>query len=283
MNTNKSAARFTDRVWARILRTLPYSIAKRIFFRIANRGNRLTGFREQFVSGHKFKLNMVPSDAMHKQIAYLGRYEPELTDIVCDIGSKGGMMVDVGANIGYFSCHWLAGCQTNQLLAIEASPSNFQLLEQNVAQLLERDKERARVLEVGCGATEGHLSFGNHWGDQDSGCGGFVNSSEAEKLQGAIRVPVTTLDKIFEHDSRTIELLKIDTEGADALVIQGAETLLKQKRIARIHFEQNYWRMEALGIGPNTAIELLEGLDYHVERSGKPSKGLENYVAWPNQ
>ena len=63
-------------------------------------------------------------------------------------------------------------------------------------------------------------------------------------------------------------MLKIDTEGADTWVLQGAYQLLKEKRIKHIFFEENKVRMSALGILSETAKDLLLSCGYQITPMG---------------
>lgn len=79
---------------------------------------------------------MAPSIAMHDlivgdvisgQIALTGFYEYELSKKIVNLGKtsdRGGLLVDVGANLGYFSLLWLGADERNEAIAIEASPRN---------------------------------------------------------------------------------------------------------------------------------------------------------------
>lgn len=57
-------------------------------------------------------------------------------------------------------------------------------------------------------------------------------------------------------------MLKIDVEGADTLVLRGAEALLRARRIGTIFFEDNLTRMAKLGIARGEAQALLESCGY---------------------
>jgi hypothetical protein len=86
-----------------------------------------------------------------------------------------------------------------------------------------------------------------------------------------INVPVVTLDQFWAESSystSTIDVLKIDTEGADTWVLQGAYQLLKEKRIKHIFFEENKVRMSALGILSETAKDLLLSCGYQITPMG---------------
>lgn len=52
------------------------------------------------------KMDLVPSDFMRAEIAFTGEYEPELSSRVAEEGKTGGLFVDVGASVGYFSLIW---------------------------------------------------------------------------------------------------------------------------------------------------------------------------------
>jgi hypothetical protein len=82
-------------------------------------------------------------------------------------------------------------------------------------------------------------------------------------------VPVVSLDEIFlkSHNER-IDVLKIDVEGADTWVLQGAEQLLRRQRISHIFFEENVVRMSALGLKLKDAQELLQDCGYRLEPLG---------------
>ena len=59
-----------------------------------------------------------------------------------------------------------------------------------------------------------------------------------------------------------IEVLKIDTEGADSWVLRGAEGLLRARCVQHIFFELNLSRMKQLGIQPAEPIEFLDSVGY---------------------
>ncbi len=71
--------------------------------------------------------------------------------------------------------------------------------------------------------------------------------------------------------------MKIDTEGADTWVLEGAETLLRSGRIRHILYEQYPERMRELGVAPETAAALLRGHGYQV----RPLGGDEWYARLP--
>jgi FkbM family methyltransferase len=196
------------------------------------------------------------SDLMHRQIAWLGFYELPLSKRIKELATDGGLMVDVGANIGYFSCIW-AGLRTdNKVYAFEPSPGVFRMLYSNIrAAGLD---SRVRTFASALGKERGKVQFDLGPSDQ-SGWGGITK----EGGEGTISVDSNRLDEILP-DGLIIDTLKIDTEGADTEVIFGAERLLRERRVRRIFFEVNGPRMRLLGLRPMDVMNFLSKYDYKV-------------------
>ena len=208
-----------------------------------------------FAPGVRMKL--LPTDEGHGCIATAGFYELPLTRTIARLGKQGGLMVDVGANYGYFSLLWAAQKPGNRVIAFEASPRNQQALRQNV--------EKNALAEVvtlrseAAGKEKGKLSF--HLGpEEQTGWGGLVQG-DAEGAE--VVVPVVTLDEELKGIP-FVDVLKIDTEGADTWVLEGAHKLLKQQKIGHIYFEENRSRMAKLGIAAGAAKQLLESCGYSI-------------------
>src|SRR5690554_2935698 len=80
----------------------------------------------------KVKLDLLKSDVGHRSIIFNGFCELEVTKAVVKHGAKGGLLIDVGANYGYFSCLWASQNSINKVVAFEASPLNLLPLKNNV-------------------------------------------------------------------------------------------------------------------------------------------------------
>ncbi len=197
--------------------------------------------------------DLMPGDVISGMIAFNGFYEWELTQrIAAHARGEGGLFVDVGANMGYFSLLW-AGCGSGKVVAFEAAPRNIRLFENNV----ERNGLRDRIALVAkaAGNRSGTVTFEAGPVEQ-TGWGGIAAAESAT----AITVPMVRLDE--ELPDAKIDVLKIDVEGADTWVLFGCEALLKARKIDTIYFEQQPSRMERLGIGPGEAQHFLEKLGY---------------------
>ena len=220
-----------------------------------------------------YRMNLWPSDEGHSNIAFTGIYEIDLSRRIAELGKKGGLMVDVGANYGYFSLLWAAARVGNRVIAIEASPRNQESLRSNVA--LNGLGPRIDVRGVAVGEKPGLLPF-NVGNEAQTGWGGFTRATDGS----SVKVEVVTLDSVVaERD--TVNVLKVDVEGADTWVLYGARQLLEEKRIKNIFFEHNSERMTALGIRDGAARRFLESVGYRVKRIGRLTAGFVEYHATP--
>lgn len=137
----------------------------------------------------------------------------------------GDWFVDVGANIGAYTllASGVAGACT---IACEPSPSTFTSLRQTLR--INNLEDKATALNCAVGARTGHLFLTEGLGTE--------NHLVAEAGNGAIQVPVKTLDELLA-DQRPA-LLKIDVEGFEADVLEGAQGLLAANLIPALIIER---------------------------------------------
>lgn len=200
---------------------------------------------------HVAMLDLIPGDVISGNIAFTGRYELALTARLKRLARDGGLLVDVGANMGYFSLLWTALAPDTTAIAFEPSPHVAARLRRNVeANGLET---RITVREQAVSRTEGSAAF-DPGPLQQSGWGGL--SPHAGQLQ----VATVRLDVALAN--RDIAVLKIDTEGADAWVLEGAAALLASRRIGHVFYEYNPVRSSALGIAAGSAEAFLQAHGY---------------------
>lgn len=217
-------------------------------------------------------MRLLPGDVISDSIAFTGIYELALSRRLCALARRGGTMIDVGANLGYFSLLWAAARPGNSCIALEASPRNVDLLCQNVSR--NGMDQQIRVLPCAAGAARGTLSFDPGPADQ-TGWGGFTRQSTDRSMD----VDVVRVDE--QVDAGSIALLKIDAEGADTWVLEGCERLLQARAIHEIWYEQNAVRMEGLGISMDAAGLLLGNFGYTAVPHGDPGLPVVTWRATP--
>jgi FkbM family methyltransferase len=206
-------------------------------------------------------MRLSPTDLFHGQIALMGIYEDELSHFLQSLSrAPGGFMIDVGANYGYFSLLWCAGQPDNRVHAVEASPVNLAPLRHNIA--MNHLSERIVLHDWAASNKEGMVAF-DLGSPEETGWGGLA----LQETSKTVPVSAHRLDLMFPGED--IELLKIDCEGADALVLEGAEALLSAGRIKHVVFEENLPRQQELGIKEGQSVKWLEKFGYSCRRLDK--------------
>jgi len=178
----------------------------------------------------------------------------------------------VGVNYGYYSLLWASASKSNKVLSFEAVRDNYNALSQNVA--ANHFENQIQVQNKALGKHSGHMKFDNMDNDQTT-WGGLTNAEGS-----GFDIMVHRLDELIPN-VKSIEVLKIDVEGADTWVLYGAERLLKERRIKNIFFEENTERQHQLGIKPEDAKVFLSDLGYCCENLNRNSSGVSEFHARP--
>lgn len=124
----------------------------------------------------------------------------------------GGTFLDVGANVGFWSAYVARRWPEAEVLAVEANPDTFALLQENMAL---NGFGRVRALNIGAAAEDGVLPLylngtGNRGGD---------SLKAVDPGRRAVEVPVRRLSAVLaEQGVAAVEFLKIDIEGMEAEV-----------------------------------------------------------------
>ncbi len=132
----------------------------------------------------------------------------------------GARCMDVGAHIGRFTLLMaaLAG-PTGSVDAVEPVAENCSLLRRNLA----ANGITTVTVHEKCGAAQpGEVVM--HRGPTS-----FQWSTTRERGLGSIRVPALTLDSLREGGKR-IDLIKVDVEGTEGTLLEGATTILRVDR-----------------------------------------------------
>jgi FkbM family methyltransferase len=218
------------------------------------------------------RMELVPGDLISGSIACTGVYDSTLSRRVVTLARAGGLFVDVGANLGYFSLLWAAGHPDNRCVALEASAANVGLLRRNV----ERNgfAPRIQVFPVAAGESRGTVCFDPGPSGQ-TGWGGIA----AQGATDGVLVEMVRVDEIIGDEQ--VALLKIDIEGADAWALKGCDRLLKERAVRELWFEQNKPRSRALGIPERAALDYLHTLDYVARPMSDPNDTVVEWVAVP--
>jgi len=141
----------------------------------------------------------------------------------------GWFVVDVGANAGFFSI--LQASRGATVVAIEPNPLVVSRLERAVGANDFGDRVTVVPCAAGRRAQEGRIRF-----DRNTVQG--MVSLGGDDEEGS-RVAVRPLDDILREQPRRIDLLKIDTEGAECEVVLGSREVLERTERVVLEFHSD--------------------------------------------
>jgi FkbM family methyltransferase len=218
-------------------------------------------------------MELMPGDVISDCIAFTGVYEYRLSQRLVTLARRGGTLIDVGANLGYFALLWTSCNRQNTCVAFEASPRNVGFLRRNINR--NSFDNRIDVFPMAAGSTRGKVRFDLGPAEQ-TGWGGFALEDSARSIE----VDVVRVDEVVRSENQ-ITVLKIDVEGADAWVLAGCERLLKSVHVDEIWYEQNKPRARALGIPIDAAQDYLKSVGYVSTARSDPSSDVVEWSAVP--
>jgi len=193
-------------------------------------------------------------DIIGRHIAKYGVHEPAITAWIAATLANAparGIVVDVGANLGWHSVHAAQYAAVDAVVAFEPDPFNARLLNRNLAV---NKVTKAVVSASAVGARRGSArlynyrstNYGRHTLLTDYGYG----SSE---------VPLVDLDSALDViglGERRVLVLKVDVEGYEPAVIEGAARTLARTDAVVLEYSPGLWEG-----GQSSADAMMKRLD----------------------
>lgn len=201
-----------------------------------------------------------------------GSYEEFESQLISDHLNPGQTFIDVGANEGFYSI--LAAQRvgaTGRVFAIEPQSRLIPVIKKNAAL---NNLNNVSVIQVAL--NDGSTKNTRIWLSPST-----MTGSSSILSRYAIARPQTvqckTLTEIFdEHRIELAHFAKIDVEGFEGEVIEGALTLLKQHRIQYLYVDYHTSILFKSGIDPGTIHHKIQSCGYASEREGNP----EGYILY---
>ena len=169
--------------------------------------------------------------------------------------STGDVFIDVGANYGaYTMAASRAVGPSGRVLSFEPATQSYAVLQRNVQ--IGRCTN-VTALRLGLSSRQQHMVLRLR---DDSSTNAIAHAPRpGEAFE---RIVTSTLDAELERQAiQQVHMVKIDVEGAEELVLQGASALLRRSRPALL-FEFNPEAATALGLTSDGAWRLLRDHGY---------------------
>ena len=150
-----------------------------------------------------------------------GRFEFEETTIMSKMFAHVDVFIDVGANLGYYTC--LAAKHGKHVIAFEPQQQNLRCLMRNL--VANDNQDAVEVFPLALSDKPGLLTLYGASGPSASLIKGWAGYSSKYSQQ----IPVSTLDNVMGLRFVDKQLfIKIDVEGSEFQVLEGAHVILNR-------------------------------------------------------
>lgn len=199
-----------------------------------------------------YRLFLDRSDAVVSGSLALGVYEPGTVHVWRDLvrNASGLTVLDIGANVGYFTLLAAAENSAVRVIAFEPEPTAHSRLERSV--LENALAGRITLLSSAAGAEPGEAKL--HLHPSNKGRHSLVAGAD---FAGTIDVKIERVDDALRPlGAPKIGAIKIDVEGFEPEAIAGAAETITRDHPA-ILFEMVPERLRARGSDPSALLEQL--------------------------
>ena len=213
---------------------------------------------------------MSPSSHLLARILREGSYEPEMAKLVEKFAPSNRDVIDVGANVGFFTVKIAKHLQQGRVLAVEPTRNALIRLKDNIARNGVSDK--VLIFEGVATNREGHENINFIEGNEEySTLGVLSHPSVSGETTDTQQVDAATLDSLTRKLGLDPGFLKVDVEGAEHLVFGGAAEVLKNHRPI-ILSELCDPLLRKNGSSSAAVISLIEAASYDVYDAEDPDR-----------
>jgi FkbM family methyltransferase len=230
-----------------------------VLYRLEHRDNAPVHYR---LAGG-VAIDLYPEGEVAEWLAFQRVFEQTELALVSAFLKPGMNVVDVGANIGLYSIVADKRVGLNgKVWGFEPSPESFVRLKKNLALNGCSRVQPCRIALSDRADTEMHLKRDRGFGDAYRY---LVTSSNGDTATGEEleSVPVTTLDRWAQDNIGVpIDFLKVDIEGGEFRMLQGAQEVLRSNPRIMVFFESEEDWCSRAGCRQDDSFHLLENLGF---------------------
>lgn len=182
-----------------------------------------------------------------------GSYEPLETQAFKEFLKPGQVVLDIGANIGYYTTLFsrLVGAQ-GRVYAFEPTPHTFKILQKNV---LRNRCENTRVFKAGLSDKSGEAKiYVNAYNKGD-------NRIYATPGMRTVPIRLECYDTFPPLAGQFIDVVKMDIQGAEVLALRGMRRMLERCKPLMI-VEYTPSKLASAGTSADEFMNILVSLGY---------------------
>jgi FkbM family methyltransferase len=243
----------------KLLHLIPGQVLERLYY--SRFSSILISIYDYLNKNENLKTHRIPGDLLMEidlskpaeRAIPFNAFEPAITQNFLDIVREGGIVVDVGAWIGYYTI--LAARNAQKVVAVEADETNCQRIKRNVDL---NSFSNVTILNVAVGdkSSQGVLIEGESSSTHKVTCQGIGKAIKIESLDNIINK--------LQIDA--VNLLILDIEGYEFFALKGLQRSLSARTIKNVICEIHPMMLEENGISENDVPDLLRKYGYEVRR-----------------
>ncbi len=198
-----------------------------------------------------------------------GSWQKETARLFEDVIQKGMVVLDVGANIGYFTliAARLVGGE-GKVFAFEPEPYNFDLLVKNIK--LNGYKNVIPVPKA-ISDKKGRATL---FLDKHRALHSLARENVTRFSGSSVEVEVQTLDGFLKDFGHRVDFAKIDVQGAELAVIGGMRRIIETNKELKMVVEFSPKQLRGFGSSPAEFLDRLTGYGFKLYQIGKSKERM---------
>ena len=170
--------------------------------------------------GFKIRIRSPRTSSLGRTIYLWGMWEPEMTHIAQEKIQEGWRILDIGADIGYYSLLYASKCgPQGSVAAFEPDPEPWPILNDNIAR---HGLPNIRAYAMALSDHRGH-------GMMKLGGRGQMYPDQEKDGNNTNTVEMIPLDEYWPQLAwNQLDLVKIDVEGAEMSILKGMKKVLEE-------------------------------------------------------
>lgn len=201
------------------------------------------------------------SDAL-KRIVVEKQYEPCLVQRCIGLIDRNRDMMDIGANIGFYSVLFAKELSSGKVLSVEPVANALVRLRRNIS--LNNVVERVIVFDGAASDRVGEMQIKTVEGKEEySSLGEMVHPGVVDEKFRIQTTKTSTIDDLVDTYSLDPGFIKIDVEGAEHLVLRGAQKVLQKQRPIILSELSNYMLLRN-GSSAKDVMKFIRNYNYEI-------------------
>ena len=239
--------------------------------------DRVYSFKELKSKNLVFAPTYCQLNAMFRDIYLRRNFFQKLNKTLLEV--EANIILDIGANIGYYSLACATFCQNKEIISFEPSIKNIGFAGMNL-----RNHANVSLYNFGLSNRFGRFDlkipdYASKRKGENALNTGLFSAIGNETQNGARFLPLDKFSDVIKLEKKNIGWIKIDVEGFELNVLEGMEEILL-KSSSFLEIEININTLKLAEISFREILDFLERFEYIALRNNEPDffKNIDNFA-----